>query len=127
MHAATPVHAALTHAAHASDVFCALRVSGRWNVLDGSIVTMSIIEMLITILLADTGINLSFLRMLRLLRLLRLLKAWPALYKIVVTFGKALPQLGNIFVLMFLIMVRELVSIPRLSSAASASASATDP
>ena len=50
-----------------------------WNVLDGVIVLLSICEMLITILLADTGVNISFLRMLRLLRLLRLLKAWPGL------------------------------------------------
>ena len=75
-----------------------------WNQLDGLIVTMSIIEILITIFLADTGINISFLRILRLLRLLRLLKAWPALYKIVMAFIKGLPQISNLFVLMFLLM-----------------------
>ena len=46
--------------------------SDRWNTLDGIIVSLSIGEMLITVLLADTGVNISFLRMLRLLRLLRL-------------------------------------------------------
>merc|ERR1719155_135580 len=75
-----------------------------WNVLDGVIVTLSVIEILITILLADTGINISFLRMLRLLRLLRLLKAWPGLYNIVMAFIKAIPQISNLFVLMFLMM-----------------------
>ena len=44
-------------------------------------------------LLADTGVNISFLRMLRLLRLLRLLKAWPGLYKIVMAFVKSERQL----------------------------------
>ena len=78
--------------------------SDSWNLLDGIIVSLSIGEMLITILLADTGINISFLRMLRLLRLLRLLKAWPGLYKIVMSFVKAVPQISNLFVLMFLMM-----------------------
>ena len=75
-----------------------------WNALDGVIVTLSIVEMLITILLADTGINISFLRMLRLLRLLRLLKAWPGLFRIVMAFVKSIPQISNLFVLMVLIM-----------------------
>ena len=83
---------------------CAEYWADSWNTLDGVIVTLSIIEMLITILLADTGINISFLRMLRLLRLLRLMKAWPGLYKIVMSFIKAIPQISNLFVLMFLMM-----------------------
>ena len=83
---------------------CAAYWADGWNVLDGVIVSLSIIEMLITILLADTGVNISFLRMLRLLRLLRLLKAWPGLYKIVMAFVKAIPQISNLFVLMFLLM-----------------------
>jgi voltage-dependent calcium channel L type alpha-1D len=79
--------------------------SDGWNQLDGTIVSLSILEMSITILLADTGVNLSFLRilrMLRILRILRLMKSWKGLYKIIVCFGKAAPQMGNIFVLMFL-------------------------
>jgi hypothetical protein len=74
-----------------------------WNQLDGSIVIMSMAEMTITALFADTGTNLSFLRILRMLRvvrILRLMKSWKGLYKIIVTFGKVLPQLSNIFVLM---------------------------
>ena len=83
---------------------CAAYWSDGWNMLDGIIVSLSIGEMLITVLLADTGVNISFLRMLRLLRLLRLLKAWPGLYKIVMAFVKAIPQISNLFVLMFLLM-----------------------
>ena len=69
-----------------------------WNVLDGSIVMMSIFEMVLTALLAGGGANISFLRilrMLRLVRMLRLMRSWKGLYKIVMTFGKALskPQL----------------------------------
>ena len=88
-----------------SRVICSLTYwSDSWNVLDGVIVLLSIVEMAITVLLADTGVNISFLRMLRLLRLLRLLKAWPGLYKIVIAFAKAIPQISNLFVLMLLLM-----------------------
>jgi len=83
---------------------CLTYWSDSWNVLDGVIVLLSIVEMAITVLLADTGVNISFLRMLRLLRLLRLLKAWPGLYKIVIAFAKAIPQISNLFVLMLLLM-----------------------
>ena len=79
-----------------------------WNQLDGSIVIMSIVEMLLTAIFAGSGIKLSFLRMLRMLRvlrILRLMKSWKGLYKIVMTFGKAAPQMGNIFVLMFLCLL----------------------
>jgi hypothetical protein len=83
---------------------CSQYWADSWNVLDGAIVIMSICEMIITILLADTGINISFLRMLRLIRLLRLMKAWKGLYQIVMAFVKAIPQISNLFVLMFLMM-----------------------
>ena len=83
---------------------CSAYWADGWNVLDGVIVSLSIVEIIITILLADTGVNISFLRMLRLLRLLRLLKAWPGLYKIVMAFVKAIPQISNLFILMFLLM-----------------------
>ena len=84
---------------------CAAYWADGWNQLDGSIVTMSIVEMVMTAVFAGSGVKLSFLRilrMLRVLRILRLMKSWKGLYKIVVTFGKAAPQMGNIFVLMFL-------------------------
>ena len=77
-----------------------------WNCLDGSIVSMSIVEIVLTILFAGGGVKLSFLRilrMLRVLRMLRLMRSWKGLYKVVTTFGKALPQLSNIFIFMFLI------------------------
>ena len=87
-------------------VGCAAYWADGWNVLDGSIVTMSILEMVLTAIFTGGGLNLSFLRilrMLRVLRMLRLMKSWKGLYKVVTTFGKALPQMGNIFVLMFLV------------------------
>ena len=43
--------------------------------------------------------------MLRVLRMLRLMKSWKGLYKICMTFIKSIPQMANLFVLMFLVMV----------------------
>ena len=45
----------------------------RWNTLDGVIVSMSVVEMVVTALLAGDGANLSFLRILRMLRVARML------------------------------------------------------
>ena len=42
--------------------------SDGWNMLDGSIVTMSMVEMAMSALASGTGVKLSFLRMLRMLR-----------------------------------------------------------
>jgi hypothetical protein len=91
---------------------CALGCEGYWadgwNALDGTIVLMSSLEMLLQLLASGMGIKLSFLRMLRLLRVirvLRLMRSWQGLYRIVSSFIKALPQLFNMFVLMFLTML----------------------
>ena len=86
---------------------CANYWADGWNQLDGTIVCMSILEIVLTILFAGGGANLSFLRimrMLRVLRMLRLMRSWKGLYKIVSTFGKALPQMSNLLVLLTLIM-----------------------
>jgi voltage-dependent calcium channel L type alpha-1S len=84
---------------------CGAYWADSWNLLDGVIVWLSIGEIMLTMLLADTGLNISFLRTLRLIRLARLLKAWPGLYTIVKAFIKAVPQMQNVFILMFLLMV----------------------
>ena len=79
--------------------------SDKWNALDGTIVLLSIFELVLTALSQGTGVKLSFLRMLRMLRILRLLKlmrSWRGLYKIVTTFVAAIPQMGNIGLLLFL-------------------------
>ena len=57
---------------------------------------------------AGGGVKLSFLRilrMLRVLRVLRLMRSWKGMYKIVITFVKAIPDMTNLFILMFLFMV----------------------
>ena len=81
--------------------------SDGWNVLDGTIVIMSMLEMALTAYFAAEGIKLSFLRILRILRVvrvLRLMRSWQGLYKIITTFLRAMPQMRNLFVLIILCM-----------------------
>ena len=80
--------------------------SDGWNRLDGIIVSLSIVEIVLTALFAGAGMKLAFLRILRMLRvarMLRLMKSWKGLYTIVSTILKALPQLTNVMVLLVLI------------------------
>lgn len=84
-------------------VFGASRDAG----LDGTIVIISIADLVISIAFAGLDVNVSFLRilrMLRVLRVLRLMRSWRGLYRICMTFIKALPQMSNVLVLMLLCM-----------------------
>ena len=85
--------------------------SDGWNCLDGTIVSLSMVEIVLTSVLAGMdGVNISFfrilrmLRMLRVLRILRLMRSWRGLYTIVSTFIKALPQMANLVFLILLTM-----------------------
>lgn len=82
--------------------------SDGWNQLDGCIVIMSYFDLGMTLVASGGGANLSFLRilrMLRVLRMLRLLKSWKGLYKVCMTVVKSLPQISNVLVLFFLIVI----------------------
>ena len=86
---------------------CARYWADGWNALDGTIVSLSIVEMLVTVLLVDSGINLVYLRMLRMLRvlrILRLMRSWRGLFNIVTTFIRTIPAMSNLVVLIFLTM-----------------------
>ena len=82
--------------------------SDSWNLLDGTIVSVSIVELLLNAMNSGTGMKVSFLRilrMLRVLRVMRLMRTWKGLYNIVTTFGRAIAQMTNLFILMFLFIV----------------------
>ena len=90
---------------------CAGYWSDGWNILDGTIVSLSILEIVITLIFANMeGGNVSafrilrMLRMLRVLRVLRLMKQWRGLYKIITTFVRAVPQMANLVFLIILTM-----------------------
>ena len=85
--------------------------SDGWNVLDGSLVMLSVVEMLAEAFAdgrAAGGLSLSselrMLRMLRIVRALRVLRSWKAMYKVVVAFSKAIPQVANLILLMGVVM-----------------------
>ena len=84
--------------------------SDRWNVLDGSLVSVSLVEIVLGAF-SSTGSSdsnlssqLRMLRMLRIVRATRLLKSWKGMVKILVAFVKAIPQVGNLTILMGVIM-----------------------
>ena len=90
---------------------CAGYWSDGWNILDGTIVSLSILEIITTVIFANMdGANLyvfrilRMLRMLRVLRVLRLMKQWKGLYKIITTFIRAVPQMANLVFLIILTM-----------------------
>ena len=83
--------------------------SDGWNMLDGTLVLLSLGEMILDALSGESAIpKLSFLRILRMLRVARMLKlmrTWKELYTVIAAFTKAIPQMSNLFVLTFMILV----------------------
>ena len=86
--------------------------SDGWNCLDGTIVLMSLSEILVTQMLsslADGSVpQMSFLRMLRLLRVaraLRLMRSWQGLYSVVATLLRVAPKISSLFCVTFVIML----------------------
>lgn len=73
--------------------------------LDGVVVSISIAEIISAWLFAAHSVQLSSLRLLRILRVarvLRLTRAWRGLYTVLATVMQALPQMRNVFLLLFL-------------------------
>ena len=88
---------------------CGLYWSDVWNKLDGTLVSISIGEILMNAILGDNapaGIApvLRMLRMLRIVRALRLIRKWKAMMDLVSSFVKAIPQVGNLILLMTVVM-----------------------
>ena len=83
--------------------------SDGWNMLDGTLVLLSLGEMILDALSGESAIpKLSFLRILRMLRVARMLKlmrTWKELYTVIAAFTKAIPQMSNLFVLTFMVLV----------------------
>ena len=78
-----------------------------WNQLDGTIVSLSIFEMLMAAIGSGTGVKFTFLRMLRMLRvlrILRLMRSWKGLYLILSTFVRSIHHMSNVVFLILLAM-----------------------
>lgn len=79
--------------------------SEAWNVLDGSLVLCSLVEIALHVVFAELTLDvtpmLRMLRILRILRSLRTVRSMPTLYKMTASFTASLPQVANLVVLVF--------------------------
>ena len=66
-------------------------IADRFNIFDGVVVIISIIELAV----ADGGGNLTVLRSFRLLRILKLARSWPQLRKIIATILDTIPSMSS--------------------------------
>ena len=73
-------------------------IADRFNIFDGVVVIISIIELAV----ADGGGNLTVLRSFRLLRILKLARSWPQLRKIIATILDTIPSMSSLAGMLFL-------------------------
>ncbi len=78
-----------------------------WNAIDGSLAILSVGEFVLQSFANDhplTSLKLTstlrLLRMIRVLRALRMVRAWPSMYRNVVAFVRAIPQVTNLLILL---------------------------
>ncbi|XP_031560094.1 sodium channel protein 1 brain-like isoform X2 [Actinia tenebrosa] len=76
----------------------------RWNLFDGTIVILSLVDMLLTHTGAISGAGLSVLRTFRLLRVLKLAQSWKTMGALLNTIGKSVGAVGNIIVILGIIV-----------------------
>ena len=77
----------------------------QWNVLDFIVVTTSWLPLLLSLLGIELAGNMQAIRSFRLLRPLRTVSRFPTLKKLVVAVLLAIPQLGNLVVLIALFFI----------------------
>uniref|UniRef100_A0A3B4F4Q8 Sodium channel protein n=1 Tax=Pundamilia nyererei TaxID=303518 RepID=A0A3B4F4Q8_9CICH len=74
-------------------------VCERWNIFDGIIVSLSLIELCL-----ENLKNMSVLRSFRLLRVFKLAKSWPTLNKLIKIIGNSVGALGNLTLVLAIIV-----------------------
>nr|XP_020826260.1 sodium channel protein type 11 subunit alpha isoform X4 [Phascolarctos cinereus] len=72
-----------------------------WNIFDGIIVVLSLVEIIIS---SSITSNLSILRSLRLLRVFKLAKSWPTLNTLIKIIGHSVGALGNLTLVLAIIV-----------------------
>ncbi|KAJ9458945.1 Muscle calcium channel subunit alpha-1 [Diplonema papillatum] len=83
-----------------------------WNVLDGTIVLVGLLDVLLPAVLGVDAANISAIRLLRILRPLRTVSRVKGMRVIIQTLAHSLPMLGDAFLLMlFLILVFAIAGI----------------
>ena len=89
--------------------------SNKWNALDGTIVSLSIFELIALLIAENYGVHPSFngeappnfaflrvFRMMRVVRMLRLMKSWKGLHQVVIATRTAMPQMASLLLLLTL-------------------------
>ncbi|XP_028249067.1 sodium channel, voltage-gated, type I-like, alpha [Parambassis ranga] len=71
----------------------------RWNIFDGIIVTLSLIELSL-----ENVVGMSVLRSFRLLRVFKLAKSWPTLNTLIKIIGNSVGALGNLTLVLAIIV-----------------------
>lgn len=76
-----------------------------WNVFDLLIITVSSTSFIIQFVDSSNSSNLNFLNVVELLRILRVIKKIPYLNKLFTVLKVVLPQIGNIAILLFTVIL----------------------
>jgi voltage-gated sodium channel type IV alpha len=79
-------------------------VRSRWNIFDGIVVCISIIDVIIEISTTTDNGDLSILRSFRLLRVLKLAQSWSTMRMLLNAMGKSLGALGNLILILLIIL-----------------------
>lgn len=75
-----------------------------WNLFDGFLVIVSIIDVLLTVTNAIEGGSLKVLRVFRLMRVLKLAQSWKTMGQLLSTIAQSMGALGNITVILGIII-----------------------
>ena len=75
-----------------------------FNAFDGTIVILSVLELVITWFDVDVGVNTSVLRAFRLLRVFKLARSWRGLQQVLSCLTNSVAGLSNLFILLGLII-----------------------
>ncbi|XP_028398945.1 sodium channel protein 60E-like isoform X2 [Dendronephthya gigantea] len=80
-------------------------IQSRWNILDGLIIVISVVELLIVWCVPDIthGLGFSVLRTFRLVRILKLAQSWVTMRALLSTIGASIGQLGNLTLLLAIV------------------------
>ncbi|XP_074630746.1 sodium channel protein 1 brain-like isoform X1 [Acropora palmata] len=76
----------------------------KWNLFDGAIVILSVLDMALTYSNTIDGAGLSVLRTFRLLRVLKLAQSWKTMGDLLNTIGSSVGAVGNITVILAIIV-----------------------
>ncbi|XP_031566038.1 sodium channel protein type 2 subunit alpha-like isoform X2 [Actinia tenebrosa] len=71
-------------------------VKSRWNIFDGFIVIISVIDLMAELLITEHDSGLSVLRTFRLLRVFKLAQSWRTMNMLLSTIARSVGQLGNL-------------------------------